>query len=119
MTTETEVKKEEKKEVKESIWTEEEKGSMKSKYGNELLVEDGSQSDLATKNAPTDSYIVTYTHEEKVRNDLVRGTKTSLFDMYWDKFKGGLTSIEYGMGGIKPSLWGYKSPQQQKKKRKG
>ena len=118
MTTETEVKKEEKKEVKKNIWTEEERGSMKSQYGCELLIEDGSESDIFTKKAPTDSYIVTYTHEERVCKDLVRGTKTNLFDMYYDKFKGGINSIEYGMGSIKPSLWGYKSPQQQKKKRK-
>ena len=38
--------------------------------------------------------------------------------MYWDKFKGGLQTIDYGKGTIKPNLWGYKAPQQ-KKKRKG
>ena len=38
--------------------------------------------------------------------------------MYWDKFKGGLQSIAYGSGGIKPNLWGYQSPKPPKKKRK-
>mgnify|MGYP007000107850 len=40
------------------------------------------------------------------------------FDMYWDKFKSDLKSIGYANGTIKPNLWGYKMPQQ-KKKRKG
>ena len=56
-------------------------------------------------------------HEDKVHYDLTRGTKTSLFDMYWDKFKGGLQSIGYGNGGIKPNLWGYQAPAKKKKRK--
>ena len=51
--------------------------------------------------------------------DLTRGTKTNVFDMYWDKFKGGLKSITYGRGTVNPKLWGYQSPKPTKKKRKG
>ena len=43
-----------------------------------------------------------------------------LFDMYYDKFKQGLKTIDYGKGTISPKLWGYSSPQNNgKKKRKG
>jgi len=118
MTTETEVKKEEKKEVKKGIWTDDERGSMKSQYGCEIIVENGSLKDVSTKNAPTDASIVKYLYEEKICMDLSRGARTNLFDMYYDKFKSGLKSIDYGQGTIKPNIWGYKSPQQQKKKRK-
>jgi len=38
--------------------------------------------------------------------------------MYWDKFKDGIQSINYGSGTIKPNLWGYQSPKAPKKKRK-
>ena len=57
-------------------------------------------------------------HQDNICFDLTRGTKTSLFDMYWDKLKDGLKSIEFGHGTIKPNIWGYQSPQK-KKKRKG
>ena len=111
MTTATEEK-------KVTIWTKEDKDNLKSKYGTEILVEDGSLEDVNIKQAPTDAYIIKYVHDDQVRYDLTRGTKIKLFDMYWDKFKGGLKSIEYGKGSIKPNLWGYQSPKPPKKKRK-
>ena len=116
MTATTELKKPEKKEM---IWTKEEKDNLKSKYGTEIVVENGSYEDVNTKQAPTDAYIINYVYDDQVRYDLVRGTKIKLFDMYWDKFKGGIKSIEYGKGGIKPNLWGYQSTPTRKKKRKG
>ena len=116
MTTTAELKKPEKKEM---IWTKEEKDNLKSKYGSEIIVEDGSLDEVRTKQAPTDAYIIKYVLDDQVRYDLTRGTKIKLFDMYWDKFKGGIKSIEYGMGSIKPNLWGYQSTPTRKKKRKG
>ena len=111
----TELKKPERKEM---VWTKEERDTLKSKYGSEIIVENGSYEDVNTKQAPTDAYIIKYTYEDKVCFDLTRGTKIKLFDMYWDKFKSGLKSIDYGSGTIKPYLWGYQSPKQPKKKRK-
>ena len=116
MTTVAEPKKPEQKKV--SIWTQEERDTLKQKYGSEIIIEDGSSEDVSTKKAPTDAYIIKYIHEDKVHFDLTRGTKIKLFDMYWDKFKGGLQSIAYGNGAIKPNLWGYQSPTTKKKKRK-
>ena len=115
MTTTTELKKPERKEM---VWTKDEKDDLKSKYGTEILVEDGSLEDVNIKQAPTDAYIIKYVHDDQVRYDLTRGTKIKLFDMYWDKFKGGIKSIEYGKGSIKPNLWGYQSTPARKKKRK-
>ena len=99
------------------FWTTEERSNSKIKYGCEILISNGSVQDIGTKKAPTDAYIIKYVQEEKVYYDLTRGTKISLFDMYWDKFKNGLKSIEYGKGSIKPNLWGYKAPQQKKKRK--
>ena len=119
MTTTTEEKELKKPpEKKEVIWTKEEKDTLKERYGSEIIVENGSVKDVSVKNVPTDAYIIKYMHEDKVHYDLTRGTRNTLFDMYWDKFKGGLQTIDYGKGTIKPNLWGYKAPQQ-KKKRKG
>ena len=100
------------------FWTSEERTKSKTKYGCEILISNGSSQDVSTKDAPTDAYIIKYVREDMVRYDLTRGTKIGLFDMYWDKFKADLKSIDYGKGAIKPNLWGYKAPQQ-KKKRKG
>ena len=115
MTTETQLKKPEKK---VPIWSKEEKENLGSQYGCTIIVEDGSSEDVSTKNAPSDAYIIKYLYEDKIHFDLTRGTKITLFDMYWDKFKGGLKSIGYGNGTIKPNLWGYQSPKSKGKKRK-
>ena len=112
----TELKKPERKEM---VWTKEEKDNLKSKYGSEIIVENGSYEDVNTTQAPSDAYIIKYTYEDKDRFDLTRGTKVKLFDMYWDKFKDGIHSIAYGSGTIKPNLWGYQTTSTKKKKRKG
>ena len=114
MTT-TELKKPEKK----IIWSKEERDSSKEKYGCEVLIESGSLKDVSTKHFPTDSYIIKYVFDDNIHYDLTRGSRIKLFDMYWDKFKRGLKSIDYGKGTIKPNLWGYQYPKSSKKKRTG
>ena len=106
-----------KKPEKKTIWTTEERSNLQTLYGCDIVVENGSLEDVSVKNVPTDSYIVKYMYEDKVHYDLTRGTKTNLFDMYWYKFKSGLKNIDYGNGTIKPNLWGYKAPQQKKKRK--
>ena len=108
-----------KPEKKESFWTSEERKNFKTNYGTEIIVENGSFEDVSTKHAPTDCYIIRYVSHDKVHYDLSRGSKVTLFDMYWDKFKDNLKSIGYGQGTIKPNLWGYQSPTSARKKRKG
>ena len=103
---------------KKEICTTEEKSKIKSQYGCEMLVENGSLQDVSALDAPTDAYIVTYTLDDQVKYDLTRGTKTNLFDMYYDKFKKGLRDIQYGQGTVSPKLWGYRNKQAGKKKRR-
>ena len=102
---------------KKSIWSTEELEKLSETYGTNILVENGTHEEVRTTQAPNDAYIVKYVYEDSVRYDLTRGTKMSLFDMYYDKLKQGLRSIDYGKGTIKPNLWGYKSPQGKKKKK--
>jgi len=104
---------------KKSFWTTEEIDNLKSKYGTEIVVENGSLQDVSTKKAPIDCYIIKYVCDDQVHYDLSRGSKVTLFDMYWDKFKSDLKSIGYGNGTIKPNLWGYQAPTPPRKKRKG
>jgi len=107
-----------KPEKKKSFWTTEEIDNLKIKYGTEIIVDNGSLEDVSTKKAPTDCYIIKYVRDDQVHYDLSRGSKITLFDMYWDKFKSGLKSIDYGKGTIKPNLWGYQTAPAKKKKRK-
>ena len=110
-------KKPEQKEKKESFWTTTEKESLKEQYGCEILVENGSPADVQTREAPTDASIITYTVDGKEHQDLSRGTRVKLFDMYYDKFTN-VKRIDYGLGNIKPNLWGYQTQAPKKKKRK-
>ena len=116
--TETKTKLEAKPDKKESFWTSEERKNFKTNYGTEIIVENGSFEDVSTRHAPTDCYIIRYVRDDQVHYDLSRGSKVTLFDMYWDKFKADLKSIGYGNGTIKPNLWGYQAPASKKKKRK-
>ena len=109
--------KSEKPEKKETYWTSTEKESLKETYGTEILVENGSSSDVMTKEAPTDASIVTYTVDGIEHQDLTRGSRVKLFDMYYDKFTN-VKRIEYGQGTIKPSLWRYSSEASPKKKKR-
>ena len=109
--------KSEKPEKKETYWTSTEKESLKETYGTEILVENGSSSDVMTKEAPTDASIVTYTVDGIEHQDLTRGSRVKLFDMYYDKFTN-VKRIEYGQGTIKPSLWGYSGETAPKKKKR-
>ena len=111
------VKEEKKVEKRETYWTPTEKESLKESYGTEILVENGSPADVQTKDAPTDASIVTYTVDGKEHQDLTRGSRVKLFDMYYDKFTN-VKRIEYGQGLIKPSLWGYSGEATPKKKKR-
>ena len=111
------VKEEKKVEKRETYWTPTEKESLKETYGTEILVENGSASDVMTKEAPTDASIVTYTVDGVEHQDLTRGSRVKLFDMYYDKFTN-VKRIDYGQGTIKPSLWGYSSEAAPKKKKR-
>ena len=111
------VKEEKKVEKRETYWTPTEKESLKETYGTEILVENGSPADVQTKDAPTDASIVTYTVDGKEHQDLTRGPRVKLFDMYYDKFTN-VKGIEYGQGTIKPALWGYNGDTAPKKKKR-
>ena len=107
-----------KPEIKFEPWSKEEKETSKTKYACEILVSNGTLADVHNTQTPSDAFIVKYVVEDKTILDLTRGSKSKIFDMYWDKFKSGLKSIDYGNGSIKPNLWGYQAPKTKGKKRK-
>ena len=106
------------KEETKIIWSKKEKDSSKETYGCEIVVENGKPSDVRTTEAPTDCFIVTYEFNGDTHQDLTRGTRVNVFDMYYDKFKMGVKIIDYGKGTIKPALWGYNNTTAPKKKKR-
>lgn len=97
-------------------WTPAEKETCKSRYGCDIMIENGSYAEVCTKEVPSDAYIIKYFVDDKMCFDLTRGSKLRLFDMYWDKFRENLNSIEFGYGRINPKLWGVKPPEKKKRK---
>ena len=98
-------------------WTQSEKDNSKKLYGVEIMIENGTLEQVKTKDCPNDARIVTYEVDGEIRYDLTRSQKAvNIFDMYYDKFGKGVKDIEYGQGKINPKLWGYKAPQNKKKK---
>ena len=85
---------------------------------NDVDFENGTFDECGTRDAPTDALIVHYIHNDRDCYDLTRGNRSKIFDMYYDKFKTGLKSINYGGGNIKPSMWGYQSSTPPKTKKR-
>jgi hypothetical protein len=105
-----------KKENRMDHWTSAERETCKTRYNCEILIENGSYTDVCTKDAPNDAYIIKYIVDEQVCYDLTRGSRIRLFDMYWDKFRENLKYIDFGYGRVSPKLWGYQAPKSKKRK---
>jgi len=105
------------KEESMDSWTASERESSRKIYGCEIMIENGTWEQVNTKECPNDARIVKYIVDGELRFDLTRSQKAvSVFNMYWDKFREGLKSIEYGQGRINPKLWGAKAPETKKRK---
>tara|TARA_B100001250_G_C19814698_1_gene797696 strand:+ start:4476 stop:4736 length:261 start_codon:yes stop_codon:yes gene_type:complete len=73
-------------------------------------------SEVDNTDLPRNSYVVTYSHEEKEYYDIVVAMSTvDIFDHYYDNYKAGLKTIGYTKGTVNSKLW--KSQQASKPKR--
>ena len=91
-----------------------------SSYSCEILLEKTTHEKANDRKLPSDAFNVTYVVEGETRLDVTRsGKMVNVFDMYYDRYgKDCVQKIDYGHGTIKPSQYGYKSPEK-KKRRKG
>ena len=89
-------------------------------YSCEIILEKTTLDKAQDRKLPTDAFNVTYVVEGETRLDVTRsGKMVNVFDMYYDRYgKDCVQKIDYGHGTIKPSQYGYKSPEK-KKRRKG
>ena len=98
-------------------WTKEEKETLPPRYGCQILVERGTTEQVKDSSWPSDAYLISYQIGEDVYMDLCRGTRSRIFDLYYDKFGPGvIQKIDFGYGRVNPKLWGYKSPEKKKRK---
>lgn len=98
-------------------WTPQEKESLKSQYGCDILKQNCTLEEAKDKNVPNDAYIVTYEIDGVTYYDLTRSSKrSSIFDMYYDKLGPVLRNIDWGYGRMNPKLWGSSKPEKKKRK---
>ena len=89
-----------------------------SDYSCQILQEKTTLEAANDKSLPNDARLIYYIVDGVQHIDLTRCKKTvQLFDMYYDKYgKGAVQRIEFGFGTVNPKLWGYKKPDDKKKK---
>ena len=89
-----------------------------SDYSCQILQEKTTLEAANDKSLPNDARLIYYIVDGVQHIDLTRCKKTvQLFDMYYDKYgPGAVRRIEFGYGQVNPKLWGYKKPDDKKKK---
>ena len=89
-----------------------------SDYSCQILQEKTTLEAANDKSLPNDARLIWYVADGVEYIDLTRCKKTvQLFDMYYDKYgPGAVQRIEFGYGQVNPKLWGYKKPDDKKKK---
>ena len=89
-----------------------------SDYSCQILQEKTTLEAANDKSLPNDARLIYYIVDGVQHIDLTRCKKTvQLFDMYYDKYgPGAVKKIDFGFGQVNPKLWGYKKPDEKKKK---
>lgn len=74
------------------------------------------ESELAKdKKLPRDSYLIGYFDDDTLKYDISRGSRTELFDYYYDRY-GKVNSIIWTDGTVSPKLYDY-TPKETKKRK--
>ena len=95
----------------------EERNILPSTYGCDVLLEKTTVDRAKDSSFPNDAYLIWYDVDGETYVDLTRGTRTRIFDMYYDKYgPGAVKKIDFGYGRTNPKLWGYKQPDKKKKR---
>jgi hypothetical protein len=66
------------------------------------------------KSLPLDSYLVTYSSNNKIMYDIVQGTQVSIFDYYYDEYRN-LISMKWTDGRVNPKLYSAQNTKKNKK----
>lgn len=94
-----------------------EKNVLPKEYGCDILLEKTTLDKVKDSSLPNDAYIVEYTFDGENYIDLVRGSRVSVFDLYYDLYgSGAIQKIIFGYGRTNPKLWGIKKIEKKKRK---
>ena len=90
-----------------TVWASNDDIPKKEEHYNIGLLEANCDLKLAqNKKLPRNSYVVTYTANGVLHNDIVVGDKTNIFDCYYDALgKGSIQSINYTDGQVTAKLF--------------
>lgn len=100
-------------------WSLDEKQNLPSKYGCRILLEGATMDQLKDKSWPNNAYIVRYRLNGQIYRDLCQGTRSKVFDLYYDKFgKEVIEHIDWGYGTVSPKIWGYQPKNKDENKKK-
>jgi len=95
----------------------EEKTTNPAIYGCEILLEKASLQQVKDPSFPSDAKLIWYEVDGESYMDLCRGRNVKIFDMYYDNYgQGAVQKIDFGYGRVNPRLWGYKKPDNKKRK---
>lgn len=95
-----------------------EKSILPSKYGCDILLQKTTIERAKDSSFPSDAYLIWYVIDGEESIDLVRGTRSRIFNMYYDTYGPGVVKrIDFGYGRTNPKLWGIKQPEKKKKGR--
>jgi len=82
-----------------------------------VIHSDCDPSNSQDRSLPSNAYLVEYLQDGATHFDIVSCQKrVDIFDEYWDKYRKDLINITQTEGRINPKLWGYKAPDDKKKK---
>lgn len=85
--------------------------------GIKMIYSDCDPSTSQDRTLPTNAYLVEYLQDGVTHFDIVSCQKqVEIFDEYYDKYKKDLINITQTEGRIRPNLYGYKAPEDKKKK---
>jgi len=88
-------------------------------YGCDILLENTTIEKAKDSSFPNDAYLIWYVVDGTQKMDLTRGTRSRIFDMYYDKYgPGSVQKIDFGYGRTNPKIWGYQAQPSKTKKRK-
>lgn len=87
-------------------------------YGIKIISQNCSPEAAKDKSLPRDSYLMLLDNCENSWFDVVKGTRSSVFDAYYDMFGGVIQSMEWTDGTVPSKLWGNQNQTKEAKKKK-
>lgn len=87
-------------------------------YSIRILSQNCSPEAAKDKSLPRDSYLMSFDNGESSWFDVVKGTRSNIFDAYYDVFGHVIQSMEWTEGTVPDKVWGNTNTTKEVKKKK-